>query len=80
MKAGKRSISEETTARSMNQTPHLSVDFTVSNVGYQMDLYINGKCMQIECRDFGGAPAPRKSIEKLLRYLETAVENWRSSL
>jgi hypothetical protein len=75
-----RRIEEDSTARDAHQTPHLSVDFTVTNVGYQMDLYIDGKCMKIECRDFGGAPKPSKSVERLLWYLDKAVEDWRQTL
>ena len=73
-------IDEESTARGNNQTPHLSVDFVISQVGYQMDLYIGGELMGIECRDFGGCPGPPKAIEALVHELQDAVDHWRSML
>lgn len=76
----KRDLQEESTIRSANQTPDVSIDFTVVPVGYQMDLYLKGKLARIECRDFGGAPKPSKSVELLIQYLDKAVENWRSFL
>lgn len=57
----------------------------ITEVGYQMDLYLDTKergftCEQIECRDFGGAPGPKKAIKRLLNEIQNAVERWRTSL
>ena len=71
---------EDTTARGAGQVPTLTFDFTIEQIGYQLDIYYNGKVAQIECRDFGGAPGPKKATEKLLRAIEKAVDQWRSSL
>jgi hypothetical protein len=71
---------EDTTARGSGQVPTLTFDFTVEQIGYQLDIYLNGKVAQIEFRDFSGAPGPKHATEKLLREIEKAVDRWRSSL
>ncbi len=60
--------------------PCVSFDFCINNVGYQMDVYLDGKIAQTQCRDFGGAPKHRKAVEKLLNKIENAVDEWRQSL
>lgn len=71
---------EDTTARGNDQVPTVTFDFTIVEIGYQLDIYLNGKNVQIECRDFGGAPGPKKAIERLMNEVEKAVERWRTAL
>ena len=75
--AGRR---DDMTARCMKQVPTVSLDFVIEEIGYQMDVYVNGKCFEIECRDFGGAPGPKKAIESLILRIHDAVDNWRNLL
>jgi len=67
-------------ARKGQAPPCVSIDFCINNTGYQMDVYLDGKIVQIACRDFGGAPKHRKAVEKLLHRIENAVDEWRQSL
>ena len=88
-----RRVEEDMEIRSLRTVPDVSVDFVVTEVGYQMDLYLDtGRneestirgggltCIEIECRDFGGTPGPKKAIESLINHLREAVDKWRSKL
>ncbi len=77
MSTKQRRIEEDKSIREMHQDADVGVEILITEVGYQADLYLDGKCVNIECRDFRGAPGPKKAIESLVYELQAALERWR---
>ncbi len=60
----------------------LVVDFVNDTIGYQYDVYIDGRHYYTECRDFGGdyprdTPAYDKLTSDLLKRVKAAIDEWR---
>lgn len=57
------------TAVARHGTPDVRFDFGLVGYGYQVDTYIRGEAVSVQCRDFGGS----HSVKALSKELETKL-------
>lgn len=78
--AKKRQVKDDSTIEGSGTVPDLRLDFVIVEHGYQCDLYVDGKLIEIECRDFGGDHPINESALKLAKRLQKAIAAWRNAL
>lgn len=65
------------TATARFATPDVRIDFGLDKIGYQMDVYVNGEAVMVECRDFSGVYKIPDLRMKLAQHLIKAVARFR---
>jgi len=60
-----------------NCAPCVQANFVFDSIGYQLDLYIDGKLQVSECRDFGGRFSKKKVREEVAEAILKIAENIR---
>jgi len=59
--------------------PTLRYDFYLEKIGYEVQVFVDGKPVGFECRDFGGNHPVRKLAKDLNRRILKVTEKFRIS-